>query len=322
MKTLLNIRKMSLMLTLFMLTTLASSSTHQFQFSDDYKVGDTFMKIRLQGTLLLPNDKVGWFKASELSDLAWDEDEQLLYAISDHGTLFHLQPVIHNNTLVNVNFLKGFGLKEKRNEKRRKWDTEGLDILNGNNGVKGDSELVISFERKARISRFNTQGILQENYKLPKILRKAKRYSGKNHMLEAVVIHPQFGILTAPERPLKKGNDKTIVIHALDGKQWAFDRHPAKNSAVVALEVLSDGSLLILERAYSSEIEPIIISLRQVNLATTEVTQIAEFSNSKGWYVDNFEGLANHHDNYFFMISDNNDNPLQKSLLTYFEVLP
>ena len=315
------LKKAGLALILFMLTTLATSSTYQVTLSENHNVGDQFMKIRLHGTLLLPNDNVGWFKASELSDLAWDEDEQILYAISDHGTLFYLQPVIQNNTLMNVNFVKGIGLKRKGDKKRRKWDIEGLDILNGNNGVKGDSELVISFERKARIARFSTQGILLEEYPLPKALSKEKYYSGSNHMLEAVIVHPTLGILTAPEQPFK-GNEEIIVIHALDGQEWKFPCHPAKNSAVVALETLDDGTLLVLERAYSSEIEPIIISLRQFNLKTMEVTQLAEFDNTKGWNIDNFEGLAHHHDNYFFMVSDNNDNPLQKSLLTYFEVLP
>jgi len=44
--------------------------------------------------------------------------------------------------------------------------------------------------------------------------------------------------------------------------------------------------------------------------------------NTKGWLLDNFEGLTQHQGRYFFMVSDNNDNRLQRTLLTYFEILP
>ncbi len=41
----------------------------------------------------------------------------------------------------------------------------------------------------------------------------------------------------------------------------------------------------------------------------------------KGHQIDNFEGLARHRGNRFFLVSDDNDLFLQRSLLMYFELL-
>jgi hypothetical protein len=38
--------------------------------------------------------------------------------------------------------------------------------------------------------------------------------------------------------------------------------------------------------------------------------------------MDNFEGLAHHEGNRYFMISDDGRNPLQRTILMYFEILP
>ena len=41
----------------------------------------------------------------------------------------------------------------------------------------------------------------------------------------------------------------------------------------------------------------------------------------KGHQIDNFEGLAKHRGNRFFLVSDDNDLFFQRSLLMYFELL-
>jgi hypothetical protein len=41
-----------------------------------------------------------------------------------------------------------------------------------------------------------------------------------------------------------------------------------------------------------------------------------------GLRIDNFEGLTRHHGNRFFMVSDDNDVFVQRTLLVYFELLP
>lgn len=296
-------------------------------FSSQYKVGDTYMGIRLWGTLTLSGETQENMPIHELSGLAWDEDEQILYAISDKGYIAHLRPTIEGHELKNVELLATYPLHGNADAKLKTKDSEGLAIANGANGVPGDSKLLISFESKPVIAWFTPQGELLNTETLPPALADGKAYVNGNKQLEAVARHPQLGILTAPELPLKK-NGK-MVIYALDGLEWTLTRYPAPNSSVVALEDFDNTSVLMLERAYKSMFDPVIISLRQVTLSTckcnegmdSETKQLAVFDSSKGWRVDNFEGLTRHRGNFFFMVSDDNNRSLQSTLLSYFEIL-
>ena len=318
---------------LFLLTSMtacASPISRPIAFSNQHQVGDTYMGIRLWGTLELASETFNGLKLSELSGLAWDEDEQILYSISDQGNLFHLRPIIQDHELKNVELLAAYPLHGDQENRLKTTDSEGMAIVNGNNGVQGDSKLLISFEGKPVIAWFTPQGTMTSAETLPPALADGKAYVSSNKQLEAVAQHPQLGILTAPELPLKK-NDKPdkIVIYAQNEFEWTLPRYPAPNSSVVALEDFDNSSILLLERAFKSIFDPVIISLRQVSLSTckcnegldSETKQIAIFDSSQGWRVDNFEGLARHYDNYFFMVSDDNERDLQSTLLSYFEIL-
>lgn len=319
----------------------AASSSREINLSDKYAIGDKYMRMRLHGTVEIASD-IGKSHIFGLSDLAWDQDEQILYVISDRGHLFHFKPNIVNHTLVNVELINSYTLKGPEGQRIKYADSEGLTLNNGHNQIMGDSELLVSFEGKPRIIRFTPQGNYLENIVLPKILQDRTRYIHTNRMLESVTLHPSLGILTAPEFPLKaKDGSYRVdgahqqVIYAMDGKTWHFPAYPAPKSGVVSLEALQDGSVLVLERAYVSPLAPLIISLRKVKLANcvvgfdsqcavgfdSQVEQIVVLDNSKGWLLDNFEGLTQHQGRYFFMVSDNNDNRLQRTLLTYFEIL-
>jgi len=304
-------------LSMIMTACATSSISRPVIFSEQHS--DIYMDIRLRGTIELANHKINGLKLTELSGLAWDEDEAVLYAISDKGYLFHLRPSIKQNTLIALTALSAYRLQTKRTK-----DSEGLAILNGDNGVAGDTELVISFEGKPQIARFTPEGKRLGDYTLPSVLQNIKKYYEPNKALEAVTVHPRLGILTAPEWPLKGQNavdgQHKHKLYALDGKQWTFPAYPAPNSAIVALEALEDGSVLILERAFSSIFQPVIISLRRVWLSGNH-RLIAVFDSSQAWEVDNFEGLTHHRGKYFFMVSDDNENSLQRTLLSYWELI-
>jgi hypothetical protein len=295
---------------------VASSFSRPIDFSNQYKVGEQYMNIRLRGTLEITTTKM-----TELSGLAWDKEKQILYAISDDADLYHLKPQIVNNTLVGIRLLSAYKLTKKNGKRLKSRDSEGLAIWNG--------QLIISFERKPKIAKFTPKGRLISKYRLPKKLAKIKNYHSKNKALEAVTIHPRLGVLTAPEYPLKNTGNKHTIYSLKTKRKWTIPAYPARNSAIVALETLKDGSILILERAFSSIFNPLIISVRRVWLSTcscskgddSEFKQIAVFNNFKGWEIDNFEGLTQHKDNYFFMVSDDNNSKLQKTLLTYWELV-
>jgi hypothetical protein len=314
-----------------------SSFSRPVIFSNSHPTGDTYMGIRLLGTVKLANKKINGIVLSELSGLVWDNDEQLLYAISDNGSIFHLRPIISNHILTRIDAVSAYWLLNKKGNQLQSRDSEGLALLNGNNGIPADSELVISFERTPRIARFTPQGEPLGDYTLPAPLSDINNYYTTNKGLEAVTVHPQFGILTAPEWPLQKKNtvyslkgQHQHTIYAIErGQQWTFSAYPAPNSAVVALETLADGSVLVLERAFFSVFKPVIISLRRLWLSTCQNSSITEkseqvalFDSSQGWRVDNFEGLTRHTNVSFFMVSDDNGHRfLQETLFSYWELI-
>ncbi len=296
--------------------------------SEQLTTGDRFMGIRLLGVLRLPPASIDGQVLQELSGLAWDEDAGLLYAVSDRGTLFHLRVTFKQGVLSDVEPVAALALQGADGKPLRPpfADAEGLAIRNGNNGIADDSELVISFEVQVRIARYTPSGQWLGEATLPAPLQNVRAYANSNKALEAVTSHPQWGILTAPERPLRAGPPGYVPIYALDGRFWSYPLYPAPESSVVALEALPDGSLLVLERAFASLLQPLVISLRHTRLPAApgplQVDNVAVFDTSQGWLLDNFEGLTRHRDRYFFMVSDDSSHALQSTLLVYFELLP
>ena len=313
----------------------SSPAARRFNLSASHNVGERYMDIRLLGTVRIPDDPVNGIRVDELSGLAWDEDEGLLYALSNRGKLFHLKPRFENGRLIDARVVAAFRLRTRYGKKLKRphRDSEGLDVVNADNGKRGDTELLISFERKPKIARFDTRGHEIEALPLPPPLDNAKRYDSDNHGLESVVSHPKYGIITAPEIPLR--GSAGVTLYTLDGKQWRIPPFPIADNAIVGMETLPNGDLLLLERAFSSVLSPIVISLHRVTLDDTcrsdghgkpthlcNSRPVAILSSANDWNLDNFEGLAHHRGRRYFMVSDNNRFWLQRTLLSYFEVLP
>ncbi len=302
-----------------------------YQLSDEFKPGDVYMGIRLLGSLKLAPVEPQGLPMMGLSGLAFDEDENTLYALSDQGRIYHLRPYFENTLLKDVSVLGVYHLRNKKGQplKGRKADSEGMLALNARNMIRGDTELVITFERKHRILRFSTEGHRLEKMKLPPKLADKQRYRSANKGIESVVLHPRYGFLAAPEKALKGASAKVVDIVALDQPNvfWRYPLAAEPSPALVGMELLTDGALLTLERAHGSFYIPFITTIRRIptlppnqhEIATIET--VARMSTSQGWNIDNFEGLARHNGNRFFMISDDNGMIYQSTLLSYFEVL-
>ncbi len=287
----------------------------------------TFGRLRPRGMLQLPSFYVGDIRFSQLSALAWDDDDDILYALSDKGFLFHLRPIFENGALIGVTLLKAVHLTELNGKplKKLRADSEGLDILNGRNGIKGDAELLVSFERRPRIMRYRPDGKALGELPLPAALAEPSNYHAANEMLESVCADPMLGVLTAPEMPLKNEPVDSTHIFSLSGKSW---RYPAtKGFGISAMECLGDGRVLVLERSFGHFFGRNAVALKQTTLPATpksgellHVTDIATLDLAAGHRIDNFEGLARHKENRFFMISDDNDLFVQRTLLLYVEL--
>ncbi len=247
---------------------------------------------------------------SGISDIAYDKKERRLYAVSDNGLLYLLKLKTTENEIKKLKLKRVETLKEKNGNPlkgKKLRDAEGMDI-----SPKG---LLISFERRPRVVLFDKRGKEIQKIKIAKPLRKESCYRGKNKMLEAVVLHPRLGLLTAPELPLKKSSRNT---HTIYGKKIRFQL-PLSGS-LTAMAVTEKENLLILERDFDPIFRERVITLSLIDTKTGDCRRLAQLKSEEGWRLDNFEGLTHLEGNRFLMISDDNDNPFQKRLLVLFEI--
>jgi len=283
-----------------------------------------FMGIKILDQKQLSFSDINGIKFSEISDIAYCQKSQKLYLVSDKGRLFTFKAKF-TEKIEDLQPLAAVKLSNKKGKNFKKWrrDSEGMTL-------DGKGRLLISFEGKAKIGWFhknsNMYGNMIRTYKLPRQLRNPKNYRSKNKSLEALAWHSRHGILTAAEWPLKKENKKRHTVYSLNGRKWHFKAEPEGKSSVVDMEVMDDGNLLILERSYTGLMNPFVVTLKKVYIQnckkkTCKTKVLAKMSSHKWWDVDNFEGLAKVGKDRYVMISDDNDNFFQKTLLIYFEVL-
>ena len=285
---------------------------------DDHTLG-----IRILDQKQIVYNKIDGIKFSEISDLAYYPKTNSLFMLSDEGKLFEFKAVF-SDRIRELKPVRSGKLRKKSGKKFKKWrrDSEGMTL-------DGHGRLLISFEEKPRIAWFHKNsekyGRLIRTYPLPKKLRKMKHFRSKNKGLEALAWHPRYGILTAAEWPLKRDGKKKQTIYALNGREWHFKAEPEGNSAVSAIEVTDDGNVLVLERSFTGMMHPFVVTLKKVYLnqckkGLCRSKVLVKMNSHEGWGVDNFEGLARVGRNRYVMISDDNDNFYQKTLLIYFEV--
>jgi len=250
-----------------------------------------------------------------ISDLAYDKKSHKLYMISDRSNLYTFSAKF-DKKIKNLKYLSAHKIKSK---KKSSYDSEGLTLNNRH-------KLLISFEGQAKITTLAKNGKIEKNYHLPQKLSKKSNYQGRNKMLESVAFHPKYGVITAAEYPLKKKNKYNQTIYSLKGKEWKFKMEKHPNSAITALEVMDDGNILVLERAYNGYSNPMFISLKKVFVNKCNKKHqckselLASFNSDDGYGYNNFEGLTKVGKNRYLMVSDNNGISMLPTILTYFKV--
>ena len=278
--------------------------------------------IEVLGALQLDTRAPDGTPVTGLSGLAWDEDEQRLYAVSDRGRLLHLAPVFGDGRLVSLVYLASYPLRDADGAALSGsfQDAEDIAIENAENGIAGDTRLWISFERRPRVVRYTPQGRYRERAMLPPGLDDPAGYATPNQALESLVLHPSRGLLAASERPMEDDPPRKVSVRGLEGGRWRYPLASAPASSLVALEVLPGGSLVALERAFLSIFTPLVISFSSAELDDAggmRVRRLARLDTSRGWQLDNFEGLARHDRDRFFIVSDDNGREAQRTLLVY-----
>ena len=201
-------------------------------------------------------------------------------------------------------------------------DAEGLVVVQGDNGVPGDSHLLISFERNQRIARHLPDGRQVARLALPEPLRDPGRYRAPNNGLEAVTLHPRHGLISGPEFAADSG---PIPLYASDGTAWYYQ--PTRpDGGLGGLETLPDGSLLLLERAYSFPLQPWAITLSRARLpvsgdtAPLDAAPVVTFDSADGWRIHNIEAISRHRGSRLFLASDDGGEGLLQTQLIYLEL--
>ena len=279
--------------------------------------GTVKQKITILEQKRLYFDNRGDIPFEGVSDLDYDIKNHKLYMIGDRGYLYVFDAYF-NKKIEKLKYIDAFHIKTPKGRIVHP-DIEGLT-----HNPKG--ELISSFEQRPRVKKITKTGKLQSNYKIPKKLQKKSIYKSSNSMFEGITYHPKYGILVATEYPINREKNTHQTIYSLKGKEWHFKAEKYPNSAVTALEVMDDGNIILIERAYNGLSNPFYITLKKVYLnrcnkkreCKSEV--LATFSSDDGWGYNNFEGLAKVGKNRFVMVSDNNGRSFVPTVFTYFKV--
>jgi hypothetical protein len=281
----------------------------QYEIKGTKLKNNTYMSIKILDTKEIKfKNKIAF---TEISDLAYKNDR--LFAVGDKGVLYELDIIIHNDKITKLKLLSATKLKDKSGKKLKKKyrDSEGLVFV--------DDKLAISFEGKERVDLYDLNALAINSLPIHKKLQKKKDYQGKNKGLEAVAYNKKYGIITAPERPLK--DKKTHRIYSQD-KIWKFEAE----GSISAMQFMGENRLLVLLRELNHFTRQRVIRLVELNLkkcpkSKCKARVIVKMDSSDGWNLDNFEGLTKLGKNQFLMISDDNDSIFQKTLLVLFEIV-
>ena len=295
---------MQLLFVCFFCSSFAFANVSDHTFGNKSQEGS----IKILDAKELGLKTVAQLNFGELSDLTLKDN--LLYMISDKGILYSFYLHIQNDTIQSLQPLDAYKLRTKSsNELKKSYaDAEGLSFIGKN--------LLVSFERKARVELFSKKGKKIENVEIHEDLQNTKMFREKNKGLEAVTYNQKYGVVTAPEINLKNRSRKEHTLFS-QTKEWSF---PA-NGNLSALEFFDDDRVIILQKQVNQISRKWLITLSMIDLTNSKYEILAVFDTRDGWNLDNFEGLAKVSENKFLMISDNQDSFFQKTLLVLFEVL-
>ncbi len=257
-------------------------------------------------------------KLTEISDLAYDKNSSILYMVSDKGILFTFKAKFSGKDFT-LKPLHSYYLKD-RSGKRLKGnfnDSEGMTIKEG--------ELYISFERITKIFHFSKKGVALNEVKLPKALENVE-LSSSNKSLEALAWSKKYGFITALEYPKRGTKRENQTIYSTSNKNWKLKMEKITRNGITAIEVMDDGNLLVLERAFNWFIGKFEVNLVKLFVNGCDDGEfckkrvIMKLSISRFWNMENFEGLARVGKKEYIMVSDDNNNIFGKTVIVYFRI--
>ncbi len=285
--------------------------------------GGTHTRVRHRGMLRLSQPPGSEANLYGLSALAWVASEGNLYAMSDSAQVFVFKPLFMQNELTGLEFIRQFSLKDGSGKPLRgsAADSEALFWQAAKSQVA--ESLFVGFERQPRIERYDLRGNRLESLTMPKGFERIQAYAQKNKSIEALSSHPKFAYVAGTEWPMKQAQSYISLFTPL-GAPWRYYLFAEPKCGLTALEHWHDDIFVSIERCFLNIAKPFTILLRRVQLniddSNAAIQDLAVWRSNEVALLDNFEGLAHHRDNFFFIISDDNRNPWQNTLLSYIEI--
>ncbi|MGQ0672385.1 MAG: esterase-like activity of phytase family protein [Hyphomicrobium sp.] len=308
-----------------LLSTLASMLASILGLSLPAVAADETQRLRLEIADSRSIDAATFegFKIKELSGLAWDADEQVLFAVSDKGWLTQFQLDVQQNKIAALNPVQSVRLADEAGIKLDKHlaNAEGLAALNASNGIKGDTELLVVFEEVPAIGRFAPDGRRLEQIEVPAPVNDPSLYSSPTNGLESITHHADLGILTVTEEPLAKAERDQHTIFSTRGARYSFPAHRLGRGNIKDIEACPNGKLLVLERMRSGPEKRIVSALRLLDPAQcrdgpgdTLCNVIDVDQASQQLPEANFEGLTRISPDLFLVVSDDRIDDTRRSL--------
>jgi hypothetical protein len=236
--------------------------------------------------------------------------------LNDRSRLFRFKISFKDDKIESLEPISSCRLKNRfgKNFLLYQSDSEGI--------TSRDGRIFISFEgRRPKILEYDKECNYKRTIYLAKELKESKNYRSKNRALESLVYTKRYGLLTSPERALKKTKEGYFGIYNYKGVLCSYGVDDPKSS-IVEYESMSDGNILALFRRLHLIPFGFDISLKKIYIQKKEcrVENIVTLKSSEGANIDNFEGLVRVGKRRFLMISDDNNNLFEKTLLIFFEL--
>ena len=275
--------------------------------------------------LTSPEARFGGFSGLHIS-----ADGTKLLAISDRAHWMAAHLTYDGDTLVDIENVTMAPLLDENGSPLRRpyYDAEGLTVSSGNPfDPDTDGQMLVSFETRDRVARyaFAKEGAAAKAVAVP--MPKAIKQNKDNKGLEGIVRLEDGRLLAVTERTLDEAGNALGWIVNEDGSAQDITLKRKDPFELTDLARGPDGTIYTLERRFTRLAGPgmrirAIDPAKIVPGAPVDGEEIAELDIS--YSIDNMEGLSIRQnadgDTLLYIISDNNGNSIQRTLLLMFEL--
>lgn len=277
----------------------------------------TVGRLRYLGGVVLksPEPRFGGF-----SGLAVAADGSRLIAVSDRGLRLDAKLVYSpEGRLAGLAAADLGSLSDEQGRSLRSASERDAEAL----AVGPSGEIIVAFERDHRLLRYLPGKLVPERIPAPEEISAAPANGG----IEGLTFLKDGRLLAIAEELIRGGR---AVGWISDAEGWSPLTYVLNDGFVVTdLATLPEGDVLVLERRYTMRIG---VAARVRRIAANSIAPGTELQGEliaelrPPLTMDNMEGIAARRDlgsgrTLIYMISDDNFNPLQRTLLLMFELM-